>query len=479
MSKTIAAEKQNTYQTIGLLVEIAKFDTLYRDIYLQRARELMTTLLPYSTYEATKESAASLGWIETQLRATVERGDWKRAAELTERLRTVKGAVAANSESMRVAEPVYEGLAETPIDPFSSGLHVFVGASKEQLLEWRDRAVGILSRLQRADNVKQGFYARREADLKSLEVKAPGGQTQETKKTSDPSQLRQEALSALESGDLTQLDTLVQKLMEKPAATEEKKEVANTTPEATTELGNDLLYSFSEATLAAAKDLGLAPVRTRSRREFAHFVPLGWEPSFQRDEVKKWSKEQITRLSFPSETGDKAKEAIEFYLLNPFINSGGARYQVCLVVEDLLLEDFPEPEAKQEPANTKLLAALGLTSRWGLSRLEIENALMQHGPRILAEQLKLDPAEFRLVAIPADIYTHLASNYGWGQKEMWTHFDGYRLMGEGKLQALAGGDKRFGGTHDVVSFSRNYTSNKIMARFAVVQRKRMMSWHAK
>src|SRR5215212_5508588 len=51
-----------------------------------------------------------------------------------------------------------------------------------------------------------------------------------------------------------------------------------------------------------------------------------------------------------------------------------------------------------------------------------------------------------------------------------------RLEG-GKLQALAGGDKRFGGTHDVVSFSPDYSSAKIFVRFAVVQRKRMMDWH--
>ena len=82
-----------------------------------------------------------------------------------------------------------------------------------------------------------------------------------------------------------------------------------------------------------------------------------------------------------------------------------------------------------------------------------------------------------LVAIPPDIYTHLAPERGWGQKEMWTHFDGYWIHEGGKLQALAGGDKRFGGTHDVVGFSPSYTSDKILARFAVMQRKRMLSWH--
>jgi ribosome-binding factor A len=53
---------------------------------------------------------------------------------------------------------------------------------------------------------------------------------------------------------------------------------------------------------------------------------------------------------------------------------------------------------------------------------------------------------------------------------MWTHYDGYRVLEGGKLQALAGGDKRFGGTHDVVSFSPDYSSAKIFVRFAVVQK---------
>ena len=143
------------------------------------------------------------------------------------------------------------------------------------------------------------------------------------------------------------------------------------------------------------------------------------------------------------------------------------------MAEDLLLEDFTEPEAKAEP--TKLLDTLGLHSRWGNSRIELEEALEENGLKVL-DELQLDPEAFRLVAIPADLYTHLGPQRGWGQKEMWTHYDGYRVLEGGKLQALAGGDKRFGGAHDVVSFSAGYSSAKIISRFAVVQRKRMTDW---
>jgi len=184
--------------------------------------------------------------------------------------------------------------------------------------------------------------------------------------------------------------------------------------------------------------------------------------------------EKLSKLSYPSNTSDGAREAIDFFLLNPFITSAGTRYHVCLVAEDLLLEDFPEPDSKAE-VPSKLLDMLKLNSRWGISRVELENALLQNGLSVLQE-LRLDPERFRLIAIPADLYTHLGPQRGWGQKEMWTHYDGYRVLEGGKLQALAGGDRRFGGTHDVVSFSNSYASGKIFMRFAVVQRKRMMDW---
>jgi hypothetical protein len=480
VATTTATQKESVSQTVGMLTEIGKLDTLFRDVYLQRARELMSQLLPYSSFTYIKENTASIGWIERQLRAAVERGNWDKSRELTERLRTLKSSLTANAESMKLGESVYEGLSDIPIDPFSEGFHIFVGGSKEKLLELRHRAVAVLDTLERTDQSKKDLYLHRKFDFNALVIKTDQKSEAQTEKSSDdPVKLRQDALSALESGNLTQLDELVQKLSQKAEVKEEKKETAENKPAESVELGTDLIYSFSEATLAAAKEFGLTPVRTKSRRQLAYLRPHGWQPSFRTDEVRKWSKDQLTRLSYPSGTGDKAREAIEFYLLNPFINSGGSRYEVCFVVEDLLLEVFPEPEPRQQIDPTRLLSALGFDNRWSLSRLEIENALLQHGPRIVAEELKLDTELFRLIVIPADIYTHLGADFGWGQKEMWTHFDGYRVLEGGKLQALGGGDTRFGGTFDVVSFAPAYSSDKILARFAVVQRKRMMSWHRK
>jgi len=63
-----------------------------------------------------------------------------------------------------------------------------------------------------------------------------------------------------------------------------------------------------------------------------------------------------------------------------------------------------------------------------------------------------------------------------GRRPLWTHFDGYLVKTDGRLQALAGGDARYGGVYDLVGVSRDYDSDRLVARFAVVQRERMVAW---
>ena len=51
-----AASQQNTPQIISSLLEVSKLDTLYRDVFFQRARALMGTLLSQSSYTSVKEN---------------------------------------------------------------------------------------------------------------------------------------------------------------------------------------------------------------------------------------------------------------------------------------------------------------------------------------------------------------------------------------------------------------------------------------
>jgi hypothetical protein len=167
------------------------------------------------------------------------------------------------------------------------------------------------------------------------------------------------------------------------------------------------------------------------------------------------------------------------FTIHPLVNSGGARYLPSLVAEDVLVEDFPDPADGQTPPASELVKSLRLPGRRGLPRLAIEQALLLHGARILEKELGLDPRVFRLVCIPPDVYVRVGEAEGWGRQPFWTHLDGYLIRtvtGQVRLQALAGGDVRYGGLYDLLGVSREYDSDRLLARLAVVQRARMVAW---
>jgi hypothetical protein len=163
-------------------------------------------------------------------------------------------------------------------------------------------------------------------------------------------------------------------------------------------------------------------------------------------------------------------------MIHSLVKSGGARHLPTLVAEDVLVEDFPDPKEGEKPPASELLAALRLSSRHGLPRTAIEQGLLARGADVLEKELGLDPRVFRLVCIPPDIHLRLGEAKRWGRQPFWTHFDGYLVMADGRLRALAGGDVRYGGLYDLVGISRDYDSDRVMARFAVVRRERMVAW---
>ena len=136
------------------------------------------------------------------------------------------------------------------------------------------------------------------------------------------------------------------------------------------------------------------------------------------------------------------------------------------------MEDFAEDEAACD-LSSQLLCALGLKRRRAQSRSQIEAALLRRGPQITESELGLQPQEFRLLCIPFDLYLRLGPAPGWGQRKLWTHFDGYQVLKGGKLRALVGGDARYGGIHDLCSISRADEREGVIARFAVVRRQRL------
>jgi hypothetical protein len=185
---------------------------------------------------------------------------------------------------------------------------------------------------------------------------------------------------------------------------------------------------------------------------------------------------KVKQVPLPIGTPEAFRERMEILMIHPLVNSGGARHLPKLVAEDVLVEDFADPKEGEPPPPSELLAALELSSRRGLPRIAIEQALFAHGADVLEKKLGLDPRVFRLVCIPPDVHLRLGEAEKWGRQPFWTHFDGYLVMADGRLRALAGGDARFGGLYDLLGISRDYDSDRVMARFAVVRRERMVAW---
>ena len=72
----------------------------------------------------------------------------------------------------------------------------------------------------------------------------------------------------------------------------------------------------------------------------------------------------------------------------------------------------------------------------------------------------------------------LAPKYSWGHQELWTHFDGYQVTHELGLWAVVGGHASYGGGDNLSSLVRDYDSDRLTARFAILRRQRFLAREA-
>jgi hypothetical protein len=335
----------------------------------------------------------------------------------------------------------------------------------------------MLTSLVKLDTGFSAVYEKRRSYFSGLQVKSLIVSQKDLK--TDRSKAEQLALEAAERGDVAALQRLAAELRDwkesgAPATT-------GSTPVMLSryECPIDLSVPFPPQVIERARALGLVEVRSAPFAELAKLreviythvdQPVPSDPNMEREGVLRARAMAENQLPAEFDTEEPQVLAGQF-IQQIFLNSGGARYLPPLAAETVLLEDFAENESADAPS--KLLAALGLAKRSGLSRAEIESALMRFGPEILENTLGLDPVEFRLVCIPYDLYARFGHAQGFGKWPHWTHFDGYQVMGGNRLRALAGGDGRFGGLFDLVSISSTDAREGVYTRFAIVRRARM------
>lgn len=453
------------------LYEAARVDTVYGDLYLQRARHFLAPTLNEAKFAALQLLKTDGLKLPNRIAIALAQANWKEIKDLSARMASLKRTLAEKESLLQIGEKIYK-LGEPSLDPFSPGFQKLAKSGDPQVLLRSLSAQ--LEQLQKGDPDWHDFYAARRSAMAA--IKTHSSQAPEEADLSG-SQLEDKALKALNTGDFATLEKLADLMgKEEPG----RPERAFGSPLRAAEKSPDFTFQLPQEVLERARGLGLAPMRMEagsrhlnlSPEELAPLYRYLWHPSFT-DEISRegagWRKKEVP---LPADAPAALRELLELFALHPFVNSGGARYVPAFAEEDVLVEDFDEPDPGTKPPASALLSALGFDDRRGLSRIRLEKVLFDRGNAVIGD-IGLDVRIFRLVCIPPDVYGRVGRDRGWGQKSLWTHFDGHLVKMDGKLLALAGGDVDFGGLYDLVGVSREYDSDRIMARFAVVQRRRM------
>jgi predicted fused transcriptional regulator/phosphomethylpyrimidine kinase len=453
------------------LIDAGNIDTVYRDVYLDRARTQLAPLLPVEEFQRLEQQRATLAELPATIARALEKANWPLMKQLSERAQALKHAIDDKGALLQIARSVYD-VRDVRLDPFSSGLEPFTRVGKRELATLRARMLELLRTLERADVGWNDFYGARRRAFQAQPQSASELETDVA--TSSATEALEAARQALKGGDMKRLAALADVLtaVATPGRSSSPHAANVALIRAEAEPGQELQpVAYSSETLARARHLGLAPRHVEPRMELASLRRYAWTPL---------SDERATaEVPLPSGSPEGLQDGLSMFTIHPLVNSGGARYLPSLVAEDVLVEDFPDPAEGQTPAASELVKSLRLPGRRGLPRIAIEQALLMHGARILEKELGLDPRVFRLVCIPPDVYVRLGEAEGWGRQAFWTHFDGYLIRtvaGQVRLQALAGGDVRYGGLYDLMAAGRDYDSERFLARFAVVQRARMIAW---
>ena len=470
------AKDPNAMKIVGLLIEVANADTVYRDLYLRRARQLLSAVFDESAYRAVASTDKEIEDLMRRSRSAVLQRKWDQAAQLSAQAERLRQRKAAMGNMAAIGKEVYD-TDTVAFDPFSPGKHLGPQSEAKQPGAHK-QLMDSLAALVKLDPSLGTSYEKRRSYFSNLEL--AGITASEKNPQRDRAQMERLAVEAAEKGDAATLQRLSQELRD-------WKESGTTTASASASPGMsryecplDLAVSFAPDVINRARELGLSEAQTAPIADIAAAIEViyahVWQPSPANPDMER---EGVLRAQAQAEEnlpGQIVAEDIKVlagqFIQQIFINSGGARYLPPLSAERTLIEDFAEDEAAAD-APSKLLAALRLPKRKALTRVEIEAALVRSGGEILEKHLGLDPLEFRLVCIPYDLYIRFGRDRGFGKWSHWTHFDGYQVMGGNRLRALVGGDGRFGGLNDLVSISPSDARDSVYARFAVVRRARM------
>ena len=148
------------------LIEAGNIDTVYRDVYLDRARSVMTPVLSLEDFHRLEQERATLAELPLTIARALNNANWSLVKELSERAHTLKQAIGDKASLLPTARSVYD-VRDIRLDPFSPGLQPFTGIARRELTTLGKRMLELLETLQRADVAWNDFYAARQSTFQS------------------------------------------------------------------------------------------------------------------------------------------------------------------------------------------------------------------------------------------------------------------------------------------------------------------------
>ena len=444
-----------------LLLQLVPLDTAYADLYLRRARDLAEPRFSIADFRALTLADEAIRSLPGHIQEAIDSGRWTQVRALAQELDSKRRLVEDRGSLRTLGEQLY-GAHGIQVDPFSPGFHWFHSRQERELSPLREAALAKLTQLAHLDREWTARYQEREAGLRAARLA-------EESAPQESLNLEEQAREAFTSGNLAALEKIAARIEAGGAG----PSTATSQPEVPDVEPPPLSIDFRPETLQKARALGLEPEHVENvRARFRFLLPYLWRPVFFESES---GGDARVRAALPRETPDALRDRLVMLVSRPILTSGGARFLAPLVEEDVLVETFDEGPAGAPVGRNGLAEALGLESRWGQSRLALERLLQARGPGIV-ESLGLDPWKFRLVSVPPDLFGVFGERRGWGRQEIWTHLDGYVATRERKLLGLVGGDVRYGGVQDLVGVGVGYDSDRLLTRFAIVDRRRLRAW---
>src|SRR4030095_12123024 len=158
-------------KAVGLLIEASNADTVYRDLYLRRARQLLGATLDESAYRAIGSTEKEIEDLMRRSRSAVLQRDWDQAANLSAQAESLRQRKAAMGQLAAIRKGVDDTHTEG-FYPFSPGKHLGPQAEANQP-GVQKRLMDTLASLGKLDPSLAASYEKRRSYFSSLELASP------------------------------------------------------------------------------------------------------------------------------------------------------------------------------------------------------------------------------------------------------------------------------------------------------------------